>query len=89
MKVLDVNSVPQSERIYLLPPVMEYTFLRYAFMTVSALLSEIGTMNKNPVSKHIHVRHQVAPLLVVSNGPIRSIAMYEKGNFGIVFEKST
>ena len=86
---MDVNSVPRFDRMYLLPPVKEYTFLRYALMTVSALLSEISTVNKNPVSKHIHVRHQVAPLLVVSNGLIRSIAMYEKGNFGIVFEKST
>ena len=68
---------------------MEYTFLKYALITVSTLLSGIGTVNRNPVSKHMQVRHWVAPLLVVSNGPIRSIVMYEKGNFGIVFEKST
>ena len=68
---------------------MAYTFLKYALITISAFLSGIGMVNKNPVNKHMQVRHQVAPLIVVSNGLIRSKAMYEKGNFGIVFEKST
>ena len=71
-----LNSLPFSDRIFWPPLNVQYTSFRYAFSTVCADLSGLGTHMAQLVDMHITVSVYwipFVPFLVVSKGMVRSI----------------